>query len=237
MPFVNEEELKNRNKLVKDYINNRKLLKQKLQKEIVAKQQPQKSASEVFRPITKTFEETHKKTDKRQDQLIQHIQQQLAIEDKPRSIYTVHFESAFDNEEKELLTQNNFETDIVELVKRGPDYINALKDGARLINQRLGGLRRRRDADTEVIDKQIKTFKKYREKLNKLLGGMELTFGKGLKDPNKLCERLNLLVAAKQAGNNNKRLDQEIANILKKLKLNKCISHCDHQKLFDNILK
>ena len=57
MPFVNEEELKNRNKLVKDYINNRKLLKQKLQKEIVAKQQLQKSASEVFRPITKTFEE------------------------------------------------------------------------------------------------------------------------------------------------------------------------------------
>ena len=103
MPFVNEEELKNRNKLVKDYINNRKLLKQKLQKEIVTKQQLQKSASEIFRPITKTFEETQKKTDKRQDQLIQHIQQQLAIEDKPRSIYTVHFESAFDNEEKNCL--------------------------------------------------------------------------------------------------------------------------------------
>ena len=73
-------------------------------------------------------------------------------------IYTVHFESAFDNEEKELLTQNKFETDIVELVKRGPDYINALKDRARLINQRLGGLRRRRDADTEVIDEQNKNF-------------------------------------------------------------------------------
>ena len=83
MPFVNEEELKNRNKLVKDYINNRKRLKQKLQKEIVAKQQLQKSASEIFRPIAKTFEETQKKTDERQDQLIQHIQQQLAIEDKP----------------------------------------------------------------------------------------------------------------------------------------------------------
>ena len=39
MPFVNEEELKNKNKPVKDYIDNRKLLKQKLQKEIVAKQQ------------------------------------------------------------------------------------------------------------------------------------------------------------------------------------------------------
>ena len=82
MPFVNEEELKNKNKLVKDYINNRKLLKQKLQKEIVAKQQLQKSASEIFRPITKMFEETQKKTDKRQDQLIRHIQQQLAIEDQ-----------------------------------------------------------------------------------------------------------------------------------------------------------
>ena len=57
---------------------------------------------------------------------------------------------------------------------------------------------------------------------------MELTFGRGLKDPNKLRERLNSLVAAKQAGNHNKRLDQEIENILKKLKLNKCISHCDH---------
>ena len=131
----------------------------------------------------------------------------------------MHFENAFDNEKKELLTQNNFETNIVELVKSGPDYINTLKDRARLINQRLGGLRRRRDADTEVIDEQIKTFKKYREKLNKLLGEMELTFGRGLKDPNKLCERLNLLVAAKQASNNNKRLDQEIANILKKLKI------------------
>ena len=83
MPFVNDEELKNKNKLVKDYINNRKLLKLKLQKEIVPKQQLQKSASEIFRPITKTFEETLKKTDERQDQLIQYIQQQLAIEDKP----------------------------------------------------------------------------------------------------------------------------------------------------------
>ena len=140
MPFVNEEELKNRNKLLKEYINNRKLLKQRLQKEIVTKQQLQKSASEIFHTISKTFEETQKKTNERQDQLIQYIQQQLAIEDKPRSIYTVHLESAFDNEEKELLTQNNFETDIVELVKRRPDYINALKDRARLINQRLGGL-------------------------------------------------------------------------------------------------
>ena len=112
-----------------------------------------------------------------------------------------------------------------------------MKDRARLINQRLGGLRRRRDADTEVIDEQIKTFKKYREKLNKLLGGMEVTFGKGLKDPNKLCERLNLLVAAKQAGNNNKRFGSRNCKHFEKLKLSKCISHCDHQKLFDNILK
>ena len=112
-----------------------------------------------------------------------------------------------------------------------------MKDRASGLNRRLGGLRRNRNADTDMIDYQIQTFKKYRDKLNKLLGGMELTFGRGLKDPNQLCERLNLLAAAKQAGNNNKHLDKEIANILKKLKLSKCISHCDHQKLFSNILK
>jgi len=39
--------------------------------------------------------------------------------------------------------------------------------------------------------------------LKHLLGGMEL-IGKGFKDPNKLRERLNLLIAAKQAGNNKK---------------------------------
>jgi len=56
---------------------------------------------------------------------------------------------------------------------------------------------------------------------------MEL-IGKGFKrkDPNKLCERLNLLVTAKQAGNNNQRLDREIVSILKQLKLSKCISYC-----------
>ena len=67
---------------------------------------------------------------------------------------------------------------------------------------------------------------------------MELTIGRGLKkDPNKLCERLHLLTAAKQAGNNNKRLDKEIASILAKLKSSKHISHCDYQKLSNNILK
>lgn len=237
MPFINEAQLKNKNKLVKDYLNNRKLLKQKLQKEIIAKQELQKSASEIFQPITKTFEEAQKETDKRQDQLIEHIQQQLAIKEKPRSIYTVNFESAFDNDEKELLTQNNFETDIVELVKRGPDYINELKERASNLNRRLGGLRKGYNSNREAIDYQIKTFKKYKEKLNNLLGGMQLTLGRGLKDANQLCERLNLLAAAKQAGNNNKHLNKEIANILKKLKLNKCISHCEHQKLSDNILK
>jgi len=61
--------------------------------------------------------------------------------------------------------------------------------------------------------------------------------GKGCKDPNKLCERFNLIVAAKQTGNNNQRLDREIASILKQLKSNKCILICEHQKLCTNIFK
>ena len=61
MPFVNEEELKNKNKLVKDYINNRKLLKQKLQKEIVAKQQLQNLPLKYFVPLLKRLKKLRKK--------------------------------------------------------------------------------------------------------------------------------------------------------------------------------
>ena len=235
MTFVKEEELKKQNKLIKDYLNNRKLLKQRLQTDIQTKQQQQESAAQLFLPITKTIEETQQKTDARQDKLIENLH--LAIEEKPRSSFTVDFERDFSDEEKQLLAEHDLETDIVTLVQRGPNYIISLKDRTVLLNQRLGGQRRKHDADTIMIDMQTKTFRKYREKLNKLLGGMELTVGTGLRDPNKLCERLNLLVAAKQAGNNNKRLDKEIASILKKLKSNKCISHCDHKKLYDNIIK
>lgn len=237
MTFVNEEELKKQNKILRDYLNNRKLLKQKLQNDTIANQQLQKSTSEMFHPITKKIEEIQKKTDERRNKLIEDIQQHLAIEEKPKSIFTVDFEKGFTNEEKQLLSENGFVTNIVELVQRGPDFINELKDRTKVINQRLGGQRRSREADTNLIDEQMRTFKKYREKLHKLSSGMEFTVGTGLKDPNKLCERLNLLVSAKQAGNNNNRLNKEIASILNKLKSIKCISHCDHQKLSRIILK
>ena len=65
---------------------------------------------------------------------------------------------------------------------------------------------------------------------------MELTVGRGFKSPDELCERLNLLVAAKQAGNNNNRLNKEITSILKKLKSHKCISPSDYHKLCNVIL-
>ena len=66
---------------------------------------------------------------------------------------------------------------------------------------------------------------------------MKLTVGRGFKSPDELCERLNLLVAAKQASNNNNCLTKEITSILKKLKSHKCISPCDYQKLCNVILK
>ena len=242
MTFVNEEELKKQNKVVRDYLNNRKLLKQKLQNETIANQQLQKSTSEMFQPITKKIEQLQKEKDERQIKLLQYIQdiqqqQHFAIEEKPKSIFTVDFEKGFTDQEKQLLAQNGFETSIVELVQRGPDYINELMDRTKVFNQRLGGQRRSHKADTKLIDEQIKTFKKYREKLQSLIAGLELTVGTGFKNPNELCERLNLLVAAKQAGNNNRRLEKEIRSILNKLKSIKCISHCDHQKLSRIILK
>ena len=62
-----------------------------------------------------------------------------------------------------MLAQHNLETNIVELVKRGPDYITCLKNRTILINKRLGGQRRRQDTDTATIDKQISVFRKYRK--------------------------------------------------------------------------
>ena len=177
--------------------------------------------------MTKKIEETQKKTDKRQDKLIKELQEE-------RPSYTIDFRDG----EKQLLAQHNLETDIVELVKRGPDYITSLKDKTILIDKRLSGQRRRKDIDTTVIDKQISVFRKYREKLNKLLKGMKLTVGRVFKSPDELCERLNLLVAAKQASNKNNRLNKEITScVLKKLKSHKCISPCGYQKLCNVILK
>ena len=45
---------------------------------------------------------------------------------------------------------------------------------------------------------------------------MELTVGRGFKSLDELCKRLSLLGAAKQAGNNNNRLNKEITSIPKK---------------------
>ena len=110
-------------------------LKKRLQNEIQSKQQLQESASEIFLPITKKIEETQKKTNEKQDKLIKELQQN--IEEKPS--YTIDFS----DEEKQLLAKHNLETDIVELVKRGPDYITSLKNRTILINKILGGQRRR----------------------------------------------------------------------------------------------
>ena len=70
-------------------------------------------------PLLKKIKETQKKTDERQDKLIKELQQNI----KERPNYTLDF----NDEKKQLLAQHNLETDIVELVKRGPDYITSLK--------------------------------------------------------------------------------------------------------------
>ena len=92
MTFIKEEELKKKNKFIKEYLNNRKLLKKRLQNEIQSKQQLQESASEIFLPITKKIEETQKKTDERQDKLIKELKEE-------RPSFTIDFR----DEEKQLL--------------------------------------------------------------------------------------------------------------------------------------
>ena len=61
MTFVKEEELKKKNKLIKEYLNNRKLLKRRLQNEVQSKPQLQESASKIFLPINKKLKKPRRK--------------------------------------------------------------------------------------------------------------------------------------------------------------------------------
>jgi len=145
MTFVNEKELKNQNKLIKNYLDNRKLFKAKHSKRNFAKKQLQQSTSDLFHPITKTFQETQKKTAKKQDKMLQNIEKQLAntqlaiknipqlssknipqlgSKNIPQARYSVYFDEFFNDEEKQLLSKNNFEVNLTNLVQGGRDDIN-----------------------------------------------------------------------------------------------------------------
>jgi len=91
----------------------------------------QQSASELFRPITNTFQKTQKKTDEKQDKIIKNIKEQLAntqlaIENIPQASYTANFEKFFSDEEKQLLADEDFEINLTEVVNDGRDFINDL---------------------------------------------------------------------------------------------------------------
>jgi len=130
--------------------------------------------------------------------MLQNIEKQLAntqlgIESIPQATYTANFEKFFSDEENQLLADEDFEVNLTEFVNGGKYFINDLITKTATINKKLGGLRRKLGANTNEIVMKIETFRKYRYKLHDLLKGMKL-IGKGFKDPNKLCERLNLLV-------------------------------------------
>jgi len=82
-----------------------------------------------FCPFTKTYQETQKKTDEKQDIIIQNIKEQLsntqlATENIPQATYTADFENFFNDEEKQLLADEDFEINLTNLVQGGKDLIN-----------------------------------------------------------------------------------------------------------------
>jgi len=79
MTFVNKNEIKSQNKLIKNYLDYQKLLKQMIQRENFAKQQLQQSASEHFRLINKTFQKTQTKPIKSQIKCYKTLKNSLLI--------------------------------------------------------------------------------------------------------------------------------------------------------------
>ena len=229
MPFITEKQLREKNKLINKYLKNREILRNRLFNQKLGKQQLQAAAIEKYKPITEKLEEVQKKTD---TLLIEKLQELPAIEPKRSPIYRVDFEKDFTEEDIELLKQQGFDPHINELAEK-PEEIEQFITLAKRKNKEYGG--KMRGTDEATYRDLVAVNKKYYKTLQRVIDGLAFVrTGQGLlPNPNTLCDRLNLLTLAKQAGNNNKKLNKEISGILSKLK--NYISESDHQKLCTNI--
>ena len=231
MPFIKEKQLREKNKLINKYLKNREILRNRLFDQKLGKQQLEAVAIEKYKPIIEKLDEVQNKT----EVLLQESQNKpLAIEPKRRPTYTVDFEKDFTKGDTKLLKKQDFDPGIINELAEKPEVIKQLIRLVKLQNKECGGkMRWVNREDKTKYRKLIAVNKKYYTTLQEIVDSTaDVKTGEGLvDDPNKLCDRLNLLVSAKQAGNNNKRLNKEIKGVLKKLKNCKHISEFDHQKL------
>ena len=67
MPLKTINSVENKNKLVKEFIQNREILKQRLIDKKIGEQNLQEATEKIYQPVTKTPDKAQKKTDEKQD--------------------------------------------------------------------------------------------------------------------------------------------------------------------------
>ena len=238
MPFLTIEDVKTKDNLIKEYLKNRGILRDRFRQQKMGEVVFQEQNEKTFKPITEKLEEVQKKTD---DQMIQRIQDEvaplLAIEQKPNKIYNIEFEKDFDDEERNLLADQGFDVNLNDFPNnKDSKEISLIIAAAKQKNKELGGKMRGTYADKKHLRKFTKVNKKYYRKLTDMLNALSMVnTGSGIKamlgkDPNVMCKRLYLLSGEKKAGNNNPKLSREIKKIATQLHTNghidsKILSH------------
>ena len=135
--------------------------------------------------------------------------------------------------------------DIIEEIASGKANYSDLEKQQKQVGKLTKKLARESGRNQELVPKK-EAFQKYNTKLKEILANfdsfkMSTSTGKGVKNsiyytnPKELAQRLNVLLGERQAGNNSKRIKNEIADISHHLYKNKAIKKKEYQAILANM--
>ena len=110
--------------------------------------------------------------------------------------------------------------------------------------------KRREKGKLSTLERETKALQDYKDRLNLIVRGTSLLTGKGrrkkkpknrvkinwYKTPDELCERLQLLISSKEAGNEGLEIDNEIVEILKNLLNEGFITKKQYKSIYNNYI-
>jgi hypothetical protein len=139
--------------------------------------------------------------------------------------------------------------DIIQEIASGETNYDNLKNQQKQVGELIKQFARESGRNPELIPKKI-AFQKYNKKLKQILDNYDsfekstsasTSTGKGAKNriyytnPKELAQRLNVLLGEVQAGNNSKRIKNEIADISHHLYKKKAIKKKEYKYIMDQI--
>ncbi len=214
MSFEVVDSIKKRDQIIQEFLKNRDILKQRILNEKIGKQEFQRDvAQELFKPVTETFTEVQKKTDEKQNKMIEKLQEgqnQLALSQN-KIVHAIRDAgpSGVEGDVKYLFPAQPLMADLNagidlniitnkkygefkppnELINLTRDELNQYQQSIAANNKLLGNKKSKaKGVDKEEIDKVLDEFKKY----NKIVKAMKEhhdilpkpTSGKGLTTKN-----------------------------------------------------